>query len=174
MKNLFAWASIGENGKAVGGKKGDQTGKEVRVGNYYNFGQNVVIRFRDKKWGQKMAKVAKYFANSNIVGYNQIDRESFYYECCIRGWDFKIIQKDIENGKFPKCNTDCSAYCATCINVAFGRKIVPCFTTRTMTKWTTGRNSPLFESIPIAKIVKVGWRKGDMPLKAGKHVIINV
>ena len=25
MANLFAWASIGENGKAVGGKKGDQT-----------------------------------------------------------------------------------------------------------------------------------------------------
>ena len=31
MVNLFAWASIGENGKATGGKKGDQTKKEVKV-----------------------------------------------------------------------------------------------------------------------------------------------
>lgn len=174
MKNLFAWASIGENGKAVGGKKGDQTGKEVRVGNYYNFGQNVVIRFRDKKWGRKMAKVAKYFTTSNIVGYNQNDRESFYDECAIRGWNFKIIQKDIINGKFPKCNTDCSALCATCINVVLGEGKVPCFTTHTMIKWTIGRNPSLFGYIPMSDIENVGWQKGDMPLKAGKHVIINV
>ena len=31
--NLFAWASISENG-TVNGKKGDQTGNEVKVGKY--------------------------------------------------------------------------------------------------------------------------------------------
>ena len=36
MKNFFAWASIGENGRGTGGKKGDQTGKEVKVGKLYS------------------------------------------------------------------------------------------------------------------------------------------
>ena len=81
MKNLFAWASIGENGKAVGGIRGDQTGKEVKVGIYYNFGQNIVIRFRDIEKGRMLGKIAKGVANSNIVGYNQNDRESFFKEC---------------------------------------------------------------------------------------------
>ena len=35
MANLFAWASIGENGKAVGGVRGDQTGKELSIQNFY-------------------------------------------------------------------------------------------------------------------------------------------
>ena len=55
MSNLFAWASIGENGRGTGGKKGDQTGKEVKVGNYYDFGQNKVIRFKNPLRGRKMA-----------------------------------------------------------------------------------------------------------------------
>lgn len=174
MKNLFVWASLGENGKAVGGKKGDQTGKEVRLGNYYNFGQNVVIRFKDKQMGRKMANVSKYFAKSNIVGYDQNTRTSFYHECSFRNWDFRTIKKDIEKGCFPKCNTDCSAFCATCINVVIGRQIMPCFTTHSMEQYTACNYPSLFDSIPITKIAKIGWRKGDMPLKAGKHVIINV
>ena len=94
MANLFAWASIGENGKAVGGVRGDQTGKEVKVGYYYNFGQNIVIRFRDIEKGRKLAKIAKWLANSNILGYNQHDRESFYKECEKRGWNWKVIKRD--------------------------------------------------------------------------------
>ena len=68
MKNLFAWASIGENGRGNGGKKGDQTGKEVKVGNYYDFGQNKVIRFKNPLRGRKMAEIAKFVANDNPLG----------------------------------------------------------------------------------------------------------
>ena len=74
MTNLFAWASIGENGKATGGKKGDQTGREVKVGPYYNFGQNKCIRRRNKIRQRKMAKVARGGADSNVVGYKQYNR----------------------------------------------------------------------------------------------------
>ena len=49
MKNLFAWASIGENGKATGGKVGDQTGKEVKCGQIYDFGQTRVYRCKDRE-----------------------------------------------------------------------------------------------------------------------------
>ena len=37
MGTLCGWASIDEKGKATGGQKGDQTGREVRTGNWYNF-----------------------------------------------------------------------------------------------------------------------------------------
>ena len=174
MRNLFAWASIGENGKAVGGKKGDQTGKEVKVGVYYNFGQNIVIRFRDIEKGRMLGKIAKWIAKSNIVGYNQNDRESFYKECEKRGWNWARIKKDIKKGKFPPCNTDCSAFAAACINIVMEMKLVSCFTTGTMYHNCIEKHGDLFKSFLIDKMDSIGWRKGDMPLKAYKHVIINV
>ena len=174
MANLFAWASIGENGKAVGGVRGDQTGKEVKIGYYYNFGQNIVIRFRDIEKGRKLAKIAKWLANSNIVGYNQHDRESFYKECEKRGWNWKVIKRDIKKGNFPPCNTDCSAFAAACINIVMEMRVVACFTTGTMYHNCIERNAALFKSYLISKMETIGWRKGDMPLKAYKHVIINV
>ena len=39
MAVLCAWASANEYGKTTGGKAGDQTGKEVKCGNIYNFGR---------------------------------------------------------------------------------------------------------------------------------------
>ena len=174
MTNLFAWASIGENGKAVGGIRGDQTGKEVKVGNYYNFGQNIVIRFRDIEKGRMLGKIAKWLAKSNIVGYNQNDRVTFYLECQKRRWNWKRIKADIKKGKFPPCNTDCSAFVAACINIVMAIKVVPCFTTGTMYHNCIEKNGALFKSFSIGKMDSIGWRKGDMPLKAYKHVIINV
>ena len=174
MANLFAWASIGENGKAVGGIRGDQTGREVKVGYYYNFGQNIIIRFRDIEKGRKLAKIAKWLANSNILGYNQNDRESFFKECEKRGWNWKVIKRDIKKGKFPPCNTDCSAFAAACINIVMEMRVVTCFTTGTMYHNCIERNATLFKSYLISKMETIGWRKGDMPLKAYKHVIINV
>ena len=45
LKNLFAWASIGSNGKVVNDLAGDQNGKEVKIGEYYNFGQKMGYPF---------------------------------------------------------------------------------------------------------------------------------
>lgn len=55
MGTLCGWASIDENGKATGGQKGDQTGREVRTGNWYSFGQTVVLRFKDRNKATKAA-----------------------------------------------------------------------------------------------------------------------
>ena len=49
MAVLCAWASANEYGKTTGGKAGDQTGKEVKCGNIYNFGQTRVYRCADRK-----------------------------------------------------------------------------------------------------------------------------
>lgn len=173
MENLFAWASIGENGKAVGGKKGDQTGREVKVGQYYNFGQDKCIRFRNVARGRKMATIAKFLAKSNVAGYNQYNRSSLHSACKSYGWNWKKIKKAIENGTFPLCNTDCSAYFTVCVNLAYGKEKLPSdCTTRNLVKRCTVTNRANFKltkNLPPKK-----WQKGDAPIKEGKHIIINV
>lgn len=42
-------AAINEKGKIVGGKSGDQTGKEIWVRSYYNHPWNVVLRYVEPK-----------------------------------------------------------------------------------------------------------------------------
>ena len=173
MANLFAWASIGENGKAVGGKKGDQTGREVRVGPYYNFGQDKCIRFRNVARGRKMAKVAKILANDNSAGYNQYDRVSLFNACKSYNWDFEKIKKAIKGGQFPKCNTDCSQFYATCVNIVYGKEKLPSdCTTRNLVPRCAVTNKANFKLINHCPPKK--WKKGDAPIKEGKHIIINV
>ena len=173
MANLFVWASIGENGKAVGGKKGDQTGREVKVGNYYDFGQDKCIRFRNVARGRKMSKVAKILANDNSAGYNQYDRVSLFNACKSYKWDFAKIKKAIKDGTFPKCNTDCSQFYATCVNIVYGKEKLPsdCTTRNLVPRCavTNKKNFKLINHCPPKK-----WQKGDAPIKEGKHIIINV
>ena len=38
-------ASINENGKITGGRSGDQTGREIRIGNYYSYNWDYVLRY---------------------------------------------------------------------------------------------------------------------------------
>ena len=42
--NQIVGARINENGEVTGGQTGDQTGKEIRVGNYYNYPWTTVLR----------------------------------------------------------------------------------------------------------------------------------
>lgn len=86
-------ASIGSNGKVVDDLAGDQNGKEVKIGEYYNFGQKWVIRFRPKKRGQKVATATKMLARNNNIGYNQGNHKSLYNQCELIGWDIDRIYR---------------------------------------------------------------------------------
>ena len=173
MINLFAWASIGENGKAVGGKKGDQTGKEVRVAPYYYFGQNKCIRIRNPSKQKKVAEVAKFLAFSNVVGYAQNTRTTLHNACKSYDWNWKLIKQDILKGTFPLCNTDCSGYYAVCVNIAYGKEILASdSTTRNLVNRCIVTNKTKFKLTKQCPPKK--WKKGDAPIKEGKHIIINV
>ena len=166
MTNLFAWASIGENGKATGGKKGDQTKKEVKVAPYYNFGQTWVIRFRNKKRGNLAGKSAKLLAQNDNIGYNQNDRVSLYYECIRIHWDISRISE------IRKCNCDCSELAVCAINFAYGKKKLHSgYTTHTLPNICNDFKTN-FKRIDSALKTKK-FKKGDMVGKSG-HVIINV
>lgn len=168
MANKFAWASIDERGKATGGKAGDQTGREVLVGNYYNFGQNQVIRYKEKKHGRKAGKIAKALANCNSIGYNQDERYQLPNLAAKCDWNYKKLLKAL---KTRKVNCDCSSFASTVINLAYGKKLIPISTTATI--WNNCKPTKKFELLTVAKARKK-WHKGDMPNKANCHIIINV
>ena len=110
------WASIDEHGKASGGKPGDQTGKEVKIGNWYNFGQDVVIRAKSAKVAAKMAKACKSMCRGNYVGYDQgpDQRTTLYEQLEKLKWDYSKLKK--------RCETDCSAFMA-CVARCAGVKV---------------------------------------------------
>ena len=166
--NLFAWASIGENGKATGGKPGDQTNKEVKVGNYYYFGQTEVIRFNKVYYGRRAAKIAKWLAENNATGYDQSTRQTLFDLAERCNWKFGTLKEAL---KVKKVNTDCSAFASTVINLAFKKRVIGCATTSTITD--ACKRSGYFKILKVADAEKK-WHKGDMPNKPGKHIIINV
>lgn len=164
--NLFAWASIGENGKATGGAKGDQTKKEVKVAPYYEFGQTWVIRFRSKSRGIKAGKAAKMIAENDNVGYNQNDRVSLFNECVRIGWDINRIDE------IKPCNCDCSELAVCAVNMAYGKvKLNASNTTSTLPGAV--KNFPTNFKRADSAIKTKKFKKGDMVGKSG-HVIINV
>lgn len=168
MSNLFAWASIGENGRTVGGKPGDQTGREVKVGPYYYFGQDQVLRFRSVLNGRRAAKYAKSLAKNSAIGYNQNSRSMLFDMAEDCGWSMSKLKKRL---KTQKVNCDCSSFASTVINLALGKRVVGCCTTVTIV--SNAMPTGYFKLMHVGDASKK-WHKGDMPLKAGKHIIINV
>lgn len=92
----------GWNGKA---KAGDQTKKEVCVRAWYFKPWWVMLRYHDKKIAAKAACAAVRLANSNLVGYDQSERNSLYR--ALKTYNFDV-DAYIRSGK--KTETDCSAF----------------------------------------------------------------
>lgn len=166
-KNLFAWASISENG-TVNGKKGDSTGNEVKVGAYYDFGQRSCIRMKSITKRRKMAKIAKYLAKDNRTGYSQADRADLFIQCEKLNWNFEDVKKNL-----TKTNCDCSQFYAVCVNLAYGKEILTfsSYTGNLLSK--CGVRKDIFKIIDIQTAEK-SFKKGDAPIKEYKHIIINV
>lgn len=108
MANIFH-ASIDEHGKISGGSSGDQTGKEVCVRSWYSKPWNKVLRYKDSSVAKKVSQIGKKLANSNLVGYDQYNRNSLYQTLKKHNFD---VDAYIANGK--KTETDCSAFQYAC------------------------------------------------------------
>lgn len=101
-------ASISETGKAGWdgkSKAGDQTGKEVCVRSWYNKSWNIMLRYPDKSIAAKASEAAVKLANSNLVGYDQMERNTLYKALKEVNFD---VDAYIKSGK--KTETDCSAF----------------------------------------------------------------
>lgn len=166
---LCAWASISEKGTA-NGIKGDQTKKEVKLGEYYDFGQKEFLRPKDNKMGKKMAIAAARIAMNDNIGYGQIDRKTAYEEFCKIGWKIDKI-KDVKK----KCNIDCSELALCAVNFALGYAALP-HTLYTgnikvaLLALKDKQGKHVFEYLTNLK--EKDLKAGDLPLKAGHHVIV--
>lgn len=101
-------ASIAETGGAGWdgkAKVGDQTGKEVCVRSWYSMPWEIMLRYPDKTIAEKAAIAAVKLAKSNLVGYDQSERNSLYKALKDVNFDVDVY---IRNGK--KTETDCSAF----------------------------------------------------------------
>ena len=92
----------GWDGKA---KAGDQNSKEVCVRSWYSKPWDIALRYPDDKIRLKAAAAAVKLANSNLVGYDQSERNTLYKALKSCNWD---VDAYIKSGK--KTETDCSAF----------------------------------------------------------------
>lgn len=101
-------ASISENGNAGWdgrAKAGDQTGREVFVRDWYSKPWDIMLRYKDKEISKKASEIAVKLANSNLVGYDQSERNTLYKALKRYGWN---VDAYIKSGE--KTETDCSAF----------------------------------------------------------------
>lgn len=89
-----------ENGKVYGGKPGDQTGREWQIRSWYSRPWTAVIHHPDAKVRALIADYAEQAAKNNLIGYNQLNRTSFWAALKKAGTPAKIN---------VACDADCSA-----------------------------------------------------------------
>ena len=158
---LCAWASIDERGKISGGKAGDQTGREVRIGNMYNFGQVWTIRAKNNEVAERIAKYARAIAENNNVGYDQGQRDTLYKISNAAGWTSTKVDK--------KCECDCSQLGACAINYALrGAYLKSSIYSGNIV--TAAKATGKFNALTIG--TNFNYKKGDIVVRPGKHVII--
>ena len=160
-----AWASIGENGKVTGGKPGDQTGKEVKCGNIYNFGQTRVYRCKDRSKALEIGSAAKGMAINDAFGYNQASRTTAYTELEKVNWIVANVKKP--------CNIDCSELGACAVNVAYKRPLI----SKSVYSGNIGSAllaTGLFTELKASKYLGISEyiQCGDIIVAPGKHVIV--
>lgn len=162
-RTKFAHASISETGSR-NGKAGDQTGREVKISPFYDFGQTTILRISDNDERHRVSKYAQAIVKNDNIGYSQADRYSFYEQL------LKVSRIcDVKK----KCNTDCSQMIAS-IMLRMGYA--------DFNKWTrTGTLEEDFKKCMERhnvkyKVIKYKNQeqlcKGDILLKPNKHVVV--
>ena len=98
-----------ENGKAYGGKAGDQkSGKEVSKQSWYKHSKGWrVFRAKNPEHAALIGKLMDSFCASDLIGYDQHQRHTLYNDLKKRGFESFVPSKAVE--------TDCSALVRTCL-----------------------------------------------------------
>lgn len=86
-----------ENGNYKNGKAGDQTGKEWRIRDWYNYPWNCVLRHPLAEVRACLATLAVKAAENNNIGYDQNQRDSYGQELANAGYDPSKITKPVES-----------------------------------------------------------------------------
>lgn len=159
-------ASGDENGKARGGKAGDQTGKEVCIRNWYSKGWNVLLRPRSAALAEKSAQACEEACANDNNGYDQGGRNTLNAEAKSVGYDLSEIA--------DPCESDCSSLMHVCAiaggaNLSYGSNG---YTTRTMVKAfaASGDYIKLTDSKYLTSDKYL--QRGDILVKEGSHTVM--
>ena len=159
-------ASIDENGKATGGKAGDQTGKEVKISSWYNGRWGFVARAKDPTVAEAIAAAAEAGCNNPSIGYDQSGRNTLMTQA--RAVDFNLSK--ITN----VCECDCSSFVSVCVRAALGYDFYTgnAPTTRTLKKVLSATGA--FEILTDNKYLTGDkhLRRGDILDNPGKHTVM--
>lgn len=121
MAVLIGMASIDENGKITGGRRGDQTGREILLRDWYLKNWNVFIVCKDKSIAQRAADLMRAICENDNFGYSQTARWT--------GYD-SIIANNMNIGSAAG-DFDCSSLVTACYAMAgvnFGSEFKSAFT----------------------------------------------
>ena len=118
MVVLIGSARSDENGAAHGGQAGDQKGgREVSTQNWYKHSKGWrVLRAKDASAREKIAQDMQWACDTNLLGYDQWQRDTLYNAVKDVGFDISRLNKAAE--------TDCSALVRVCMAYAFGYDII--------------------------------------------------
>lgn len=156
-------ASIDENGKASGGKAGDQNSKEVLIRDWYNKPWNVLLRPVRPELAEESAVACEEACANPNIGYDQGGRNTLYAKA-------KAVQFDIGAITDP-CECDCSSLMHVCAiaggaNMTYGSNG---HTTRTMVREFVNSGDYVkltgSEYLSSSKLLK----RGDILVKEGSH-----
>ena len=107
MAVLIGSARIDENGRAHGGKAGDQTGKEVSTQSWYKHAKGwVVLRAKDPKKAEKIAQAMRAACANDNIGYDQYQNQTLWNAVKDKGYDPAKAT--------VKCETDCARLVRVC------------------------------------------------------------
>lgn len=165
MSVMCAWASQNENGKTTGGTPGDQTGKEVKCGPVYNFGQSAVYRCKDRNKALQIGAAAREIAENDYFGYCQTHRTSAYKALQNADWTVSKVQ--------TPCEIDCSELGACAVNTAYKTTLIsPSVYSGNI--GTALVNTGFFEKLTASKYLGKSeyLQCGDIIVAPGKHVIV--
>ena len=104
-------ARVDERGKYIGGQAGSQIDKEISRQDWYLHSKGwVVIRPKDSKKAEKIAKNMEYACDSKYVGYDQGQNTTLYN--AVKSLDFDISKLK------TMCETDCARLVRVCVKYA--------------------------------------------------------
>ena len=107
MAVIIGSARIDENGKAHGGRAGDQTGREVSTQNWYKHSKGwVVLRAKDPKKAAKIAQAMRAACDNQNIGYDQYQNQTLWNAVKDKGYDPAKAA--------VKCETDCARLVRVC------------------------------------------------------------
>lgn len=144
-------------------KKGDSSGRELKIAPAYNFGQSLILRIEDKNVVKKMLSNAKDAADNNLIGYSQ-SRRFTLVDYAREGHKFKNLKK--------RRDCDCSSF-ITALMYSLGYKSFNYWSyTRTLEQ--DFRSCMIKYKVPfrVLKYDEKSVKAGDIILNPAKHVVI--